>query len=110
MIKKTTITISLLFLALISSNIWWAYRVLDAGVSYTYQGVSLEETQQALSQALAIIKVNNANNATREQIVRAAQNAWPSSEPFEKDGFLWVGRLGLRFSDTGRLLEAKSDN
>lgn len=39
--KKSTLIIVLLSLALIGSNGWWAYRLLDAGVSYTYQGVSL---------------------------------------------------------------------
>ncbi|MBU1364610.1 MAG: hypothetical protein KKE51_12410 [Gammaproteobacteria bacterium] len=106
--KRTTVSISLLVLALLATNVWWAYRLLDAGVSYTYQGVSLEENQQALSQALAIIKVLGANKASREQVVEAAQKAWPSTEPFEKDGYLWVGRLGLRFNETGNLVEAVS--
>jgi hypothetical protein len=106
--RRTTIAISLLAITLVVTNAWWAYRLLDAGVSYTYQGASLEENQQALSQALAIIKVLGTNNASREQIVQAAQAAWPSTEPFEKDGYLWVGRLGLRFSQAGHLVEAVS--
>jgi hypothetical protein len=106
--RRTTIAISLLAVALVVTNAWWAYRLLDAGVSYTYQGASLEENQQALSQALGIIKVLATNNASREQIVLAAQAAWPSTEPFEKDGYLWVGRLGLRFNQAGHLVEAVS--
>lgn len=106
--RRTTIAISLLGITLVVTNAWWTYRLLDAGVSYTYQGASLEENQQALSQALAIIKVLGTNNASREQIVQAAQAAWPSTEPFEKDGYLWVGRLGLRFSQAGHLVEAVS--
>jgi hypothetical protein len=39
--------------------------------------------------------------ATREPVLEAA-----GSEPFEKDGFVWVGHLGLRFDDDGRPLEA----
>ncbi len=106
--KRTTILISLLVIALVVTNVCWAYRLLDAGVSYTYQGASLEENQQALSQALAIIKVFGNREASREHIVQAAQAAWPSTEPFEKDGYLWVGRLGLRFDQTGHLVEAVS--
>ena len=104
--KITTVAISLLAVALVVTNTWWAYRLLDAGVSYTYQGASLEENQQALFQVLAIIKVLGTDKASREQVVQAAQKAWPSTEPFEKDGYLWVGRLGLRFSEDGRLVEA----
>lgn len=70
------------------------------------QGVSLEENLQALSQAPAIIKVLGTNKASREQVVQAAQKAWPSTEPFERDDYLWVGRLGLRFNEAGHLVEA----
>lgn len=103
---RATTAIALLVIALVASNAWWAYRLLDAGVSHTYQGASLEESQQALSQALAVIKVLGAGKDSREQVVQAAQAAWPSTEPFEKDGYLWVGRLGLRFDQAGHLLEA----
>jgi hypothetical protein len=103
--RKSTIVISVLAIALVSSNVWWGYQLLDAGVSYTYQGASLEESQQALSQTLAIIEVTGSGEASRDQIVAAANKAWSAGEPFEKDGYLWVGRLGLRFSDSGKLLE-----
>ncbi|NJA06984.1 hypothetical protein [Methylomonas sp. UP202] len=106
--KRTTVAISLLAILLFVTNAWWAYRLVDAGVSYTYQGVSLEENQEALSQALAIIKVLGTSTGSREQIVQAAQKAWRSSDPFEEDGYLWVGRLGLRFNESGHLVEAVS--
>ena len=98
----------MLTVALVATNALWAYRVLDLGVTLTYQGASLEENQQALSQALAIIKTSAKPNASRAQVVEAAQKAWPSSEAFEKEGYLWVGRLGLRFNESGRLVEAVS--
>jgi len=104
--NKSKLFIILLVVALIASNIWSAYRTLDLGVTLTYQEASLKESQQALSQALAIIKVVGAKNGTRETIIGAAQNAWNAGEPFEKDGYLWVGRLGLRFNSNGHLIEA----
>lgn len=103
--KKSTIAISALAGALVASNVWWAYQLLDVGLSYTYQGVSLEESQQALTQTLAVIEVMSSGDASRDRIVAAADKAWSSGEPFEKDGYLWVGRLGLRFSDNGGLVE-----
>lgn len=104
--KKSTVTIFLLIVALIASNAWWADHAIDLGVSYTYQGVSLEENQQGLSQALAIINAMAVKGASRAEVVAAAQMARPSSEPFEKEGYLWVGRLGLHFNETGQLVEA----
>ena len=80
--------------------------MLDAGISYTYQGVSLEEHQQALSQALAVIKVVSQPTATRESIVAAASAGVLRPGTFEKDGYLWVGLLGLKFNQSGQLVEA----
>lgn len=102
---KCTAAVSILGIALVASNVWWGYQLVDAAVSYTYQGASLEESQQALSQALAIIDVTRSGDASRAEIVAAADKAWSAGEPFEKEGYLWVGRLGLRFSDQGELLE-----
>lgn len=104
--RKSTVAISLLAVVLVLSNGWWAYRTLDAGITHTYQSASLEESQQALAQALAVIKANAAANPSKAEVIAAAQAAWPAVEPFEKDGYLWVGRLGLRFNDAGRLVEA----
>lgn len=104
--RQSTVAITLMAVVLVLSNGWWAYRTLDAGISHTYQSASLQESQQALTQALAVIKANAAANASRAEVIAAAQAAWPAVEPFEKDGYFWVGRLGLRFNEAGRLVEA----
>lgn len=80
--RQSTVAISSLTDAQVVSNAWRAYRLLDAGVTRKYQSASLEESQQALSQALAIIKATAASNASRESIVAAARAAWPPAEPF----------------------------
>ena len=103
--KNSAIIIILLTVLLVGSNAWWFYRLVDAGVSYTYQGVSLEENQQALAQSLEIIKALASSDVSREKIVAAAQKTWGATEPFEKEGYLWVGRLGLRFNETNQLVE-----
>lgn len=106
--KKPALAIVLLGLALVASNVWWAYRALDAGISYTYLSVSAEESQQGLAQALAIIKATANHGATRAEVIAAAKKAAPGLEPFEKEGYLWVGSLGLRFNEAGQLVEAVS--
>ena len=103
--KRSTIAISCLIVALIASNAWAVYKIVDVGVTLHYSNGELKESQEALSQALAIIKVSSAPGVTRSQIVDAAKKALPDVEPFEKDGYLWVGRLGLRFDPRGRLVE-----
>lgn len=103
--KKAIIIIIILFVSLIGSNAWWAYRLLDAGVSYTYQGASLEESQQTLVQSFEIIKSLVSSDFSRDTIIEAAQKTLDSTEPFEKDGYLWVGSLGLRFNEANQLVE-----
>ena len=104
--RKITIIISLLVAVIIVSNVWWAYAVFDAGISYTYLQQSYRGSQEALSQALAIIKVTATPGVSQGEIIEAAQNVVPTDEPFEKEGFLWVGSLGLRFDKQGQLVEA----
>lgn len=103
--KKRTGAILILCASLVITNAWWAINAIDSGITRTYQEASMQDTQQALSQALAIIKASGAPKATRAQIIEAAQKAWSAGEPFEKDGYLWVGRLGLRFDRSGRLID-----
>jgi hypothetical protein len=104
--RRANLAFSLLAAALLISNAWWAYRSVDTAVTQSYRDAQLEESRQALFQALAIINAAGAGDATKDRIVDAALTAWPAVEPFEKDGYLWVGRLGLRFNEEGRLVQA----
>lgn len=105
--KRSAIVMTGLSIALVATNAWWAYRSVDFGISYTYQQVSLEKASQALSQSLAIIGALAANpDAPRERLVEVAAGAWSSGEPFEKDGYVWVGRLGLEFGPDGAFVGA----
>ncbi|WP_152560450.1 hypothetical protein [Arenimonas donghaensis] len=101
--SKSKVVIVLLAVLLLASNLWWAFRMLDAGVTHTYMGVSLEDNQVALAQVIAVANEASRVEATRESIVAAASQVETDIDPFEKDGYLWVGRIGLRFSDNGRL-------
>ena len=106
-VKRSAVAIGLLSAALLVSNAWWVYSAVDVAHAYTDQQSSLRLSDEALSQALAIIKVAADPNTTRDKIVaEATRSARDASEPFEKEGFLWIGSLGLRFSESGRLLEA----
>ena len=102
--KRSVLVIAALAVALIGSNAWWAYRILDAGVSATYREVSLEDHRTALAQLLAIVPAAVRPGATRAEILEAARRD-SKREPFEKDGYVWVGRLGLKFDGSGHLVE-----
>jgi len=106
--KKTTAAICFLGIALVATNVWWPYQLLDSGVTLTYQEDSLRVNERALAQSLAVMKALAASPAPRREEVIAAVSAAANDrvDPFEKEGFIWVGDLGLRFSESGHLLEA----
>ena len=103
---KTRWSIGVLIALLIATNLWWAYNALDSGITYTYLKISLENNEEALAQTLAVIEAVSQVDATRESIIKAARNAGSNSEPFEKDGYVWVDSIGLKFDSTGHLINA----
>lgn len=102
---KAGITATVLLVLLVATNVGWAFMLLDAGVSYTYLQVSFEDNRQALAQVLAVLPLVARENASREEIIAAALRAGGGGEPFEKEGFVWVGSIGLRFNAEGELQE-----
>ena len=102
-----TAWIVILVIALFVSNAWWMYHAVDTGYTVAYRDDSLSAHHEALAQALAILPVAARPDSTRAQVIGAARAASRSgTEPFETEGFLWVGRIGLKFSESGRVIEA----
>lgn len=68
---------------------------------------SPEKNKEALNQALALLPLIGNNETSRREIISVAQKVRPGPvEPFEKDGCVWVGRLGLRFNKEDKIVEA----
>lgn len=105
--KSHVLTVALL-VALVASNGYWIFRIVDKSITDAYASQSSEATEEALKQALSILPIASRVDSTSDQVIEAAKMAAQSRYTFEKDGFIWVGRLGLRFSKTGRLVEAQS--
>lgn len=104
--RQHRITIAVLLVGLILSNGWWASRLFDAGLTHTYAQASMGTTAEAFAQTLAILPVVARPGATRNDVVIAARVPGDPVEPFEKEGRVWVGRLGLRFDEQGRFIDA----
>jgi hypothetical protein len=92
-----------LFVLLILSNAWWAYRAVDGVISYTYLLASHETATTQLVTAKAVINAAVQSGASRNSVLQAAQAASQDSQPFEKNGAVWVGGLGLQFTPQGSL-------
>src|SRR6266446_7395912 len=94
-VKRSTIVIVLLAIALVVSNGWWFFQMLDSGISSTYRETTLEDHHAALMQAFAALPVAARTDSTRADVLAAAGDAVGDTEFFEKDGFVWVGRVGF---------------
>jgi hypothetical protein len=105
-LAKSNWIIGILIALLVGTNAWWAYNAVDAGITYSYSQVTLENNKEALAQSLAVIEAAAQPDATKQSIVRAARTAGGDSEPFEKDGYVWVGSIGLKFDSAGHLIGA----
>ena len=87
---------------LVSTNMWWMYVTMDNAVTASYREDQLSLTRQALGQLLFLIPELKAT-ATKKELVAAAERLFKETA-FEKDGCIWVGRLGLKFDDNDRLV------
>ena len=103
--SRSKFAIAVLALLLIGSNGWWAYHALDVGVTQAYQGDSLNANKKALAQMIALLPLVARPNITRAEIIAAARIPGSHPEPFEKDGFVWVEMIGMRFNEKGQLIE-----
>jgi hypothetical protein len=107
--KRSQLGFIVLIVLLVGSNAWWAYRTLDNGITHTYLNDSMEHTSRGLNQAMAILPLV-AKGAHREEIISAALQASKLDlPPFEKDGYVFVGELGLKFDNTGRFVGVKTE-
>jgi hypothetical protein len=102
--KPSTRAIVGVSVLLVATNLFWAYTVLDAGVSYTYLQRSCDNARGTALQAIAVSAEVARSTATRQSVIDAAARIEAGVEPFEKEGIVWVGDIGLRFDDTGKFV------
>jgi hypothetical protein len=91
---------------LVATNFWWGYRALDGGVSYTYLKASYDTESELLRQTKAVLGVLAGPSASKSAVLSAAQAAAPGVSMHEKLGYTWVGQLGLKFNEQGRVVHA----
>ena len=94
--------ISILTVLLLGSNAYWLFALIDTGVTLTHRDQhirDLKEANKELSQMIPML----IKSKSKAEIVEIVSNL-TAEEPFEKDGCIWIGRVGLKFSVSGELL------
>jgi hypothetical protein len=98
-----------LAVALVGSNAFWLYVHLDQAVSAAYREQTCAEYDEALSQALAVIRLAK-GRAVRREVVQAARAALlDSEEPFDSEGETVVGRLSFEFASDGAFIDVRQN-
>lgn len=100
--KRSTLTITALVVLLVLSNAFWLYQIFHARIR---EALLMAERREALTQIFALIPVL-AQKPNRARIIATAADGTLNKVAYEKDGYVWVGSLGLRFTDNGQLVEA----
>lgn len=104
--KRSSLAIAGLGVALAVSNAAWLYAWVNAAVGHSYLEDSYTSARGTAKQALALLPEVARPGATKESVIAAASRGVESGR-FEKDGFTWLGDIGLKFDDTGVLIDAR---
>jgi uncharacterized membrane protein len=101
---KSKLVISVLSVLLIGSNAWWAYAILDNGISYTHLKSSYEDMSELSEQLNAVVQLLTKSSPTKSDVLAAATRSSKTTMSYEKLGYTWIGQLGLKFDQQGRLV------
>jgi hypothetical protein len=102
-VKTSSGVIVGLAVALVVSNALWAYHLMPLLTALNYGEREWEQRRLGIAQSLEMIKAFARSESSREQLIAAARRGWPEVSPQERNGYVWVGRLGLQFNDSGQL-------
>ena len=86
---------------LILSNGYWVFQVVDQGVTQSYRDQQVYELEETRKQLMHMVP-ELAANLPKKKIVEIA-SLHSSEELFEKDGCVWVGWIGMKFDENGKL-------
>lgn len=95
------ITIVILSVLLLLSNVFWLYQVIDVGITLSYKEQQIYELEQTERQLMVILP-DIAADMSKEQVITVARE-YTDQEIFEKAGCTWVGWLGFKFDENNRL-------
>lgn len=97
----------MLSLALASSlavNAWLSFHLIDAGVTQTYMGDSIQRNRMALLQCIAVTNDFLVSGARQEALIAKAKAVSGVDSTFSNDGHFWIGPFGMDFDEDGRLI------
>lgn len=105
--RRTTVFIAVLVVLLIASNGFWLFLTIDNAITMTYREDQCGVEHRALEQVFAVLPVAARADSDRAGVIAAARGTYDPDMIFEKEGFVWVDAIGLRFDNSNRLVGAR---
>ena len=88
---------------LIASNLFWAYQVLDQGITVTYHQVTIDNQKKSIEILGRLIK-QNASNLNQKDILYLLRKSSPEAFIVEERNLVILDGLKFEFSD-GKLVK-----
>jgi hypothetical protein len=90
---------------LVATNIWWLYSAMDAGVTYTYQQVTLDEKSKAV-EMLGTLVVKGGQQYTKKDVLHILRQMNKDAFIVEDESQIDVEGIKFIFKN-GKLSEVK---
>ena len=95
---KFKLTIIFLILALVVTNAYWLFAIVDQGVTLTYTEDSFETAQKQYEQTVILANLQLIGSSAEEAMKKIGKDVY-GLEPFIKEGCLWAGEVCLLLED-----------
>ncbi len=96
--KKWKIAFFVVLVALLASNIFWFMSILDQGITYTYQQVTVDDQKKSI-ETLGTLVVQNSQNMNQKDILHLLRKAAPDAFIVEENNIISVEGLKFEFEN-----------
>jgi len=101
--KKWKIYFFVMLAVFIASNIFWAYQVLDQGITVTYHQVTIDDQKESIEILGRLIK-QNLSNLNQKDILYLLRKSSPDAFIVEEGDSIILDGLKFEFDD-GKLVK-----
>ncbi len=96
--NKWKITFFIVLVILIASNIFWFMSILDMGITYTYQQVTVDDQKKSID-TLGRLIVKNTQKMNQKDILHLLRKSSPDAFIVEEDNIISVEGLKFEFEN-----------
>jgi len=106
---KSSYWITILLIALVTSNAYWMMLSLDSGITQTYQESSLELAHKMYEQTLRLANLELTGLGADEALTKIGKDVY-GLDPFEKEGCIYAGNVCVRLNEDRKVVGIDGDS